>query len=182
MSDKAMVLRAALADQAKRLYVDASYASRGHYEEAGDYAKLSRVLGIPLAIVGGLSAAAASATAVLTDEKFLTAGLALLSAVLTSVYGFIRPEENAEAHGAKAGRYKAIRDDALIFLKIDLVTDASDAELVGRLKAMRNEYKDLALLKPHRVSRSAYQRAQAGMDRGEASYEDDPLWKELSQS
>ncbi len=181
MSQETEKLRMALADQAEHLYVDASYSSRGHYEEAANFAKLSRFLGVPLAIVGGLAAAAAGASALLNDQRLVTAGLALASAVLTSVHGFFRPEENAEAHGAKAGRYKAIRDDALLFLKIDLVSGASEAELVGRLKAMRNEYKDLALLKPHRISRGAYERARAGIERGEASYENDPLWKDLDK-
>jgi hypothetical protein len=182
MSEDGRTMRTALSDQAKRLYVDASYSSRGHYEEAADFARLSRVLGVPLAIVGGLSAAAAGVTALVIDEKLLTAALALLAAVLTSVHGFIRPEENAEAHGDKAGRYKAIRDDALLFLTIDLLSGASDGELIGRLKAMRADYKDLGLLKPHRVSRGAYQRARAGIEKGESSYGDDPLWKELSKS
>jgi len=179
MIDKGAKLRAVLAGEARRLYVDCSYSSRGHYEEAAHYVKLSRIVGLPLAIIGGLTAVTAAFTALLVDARWITALLAILSAILTGLHGFLRPEENAEAHGTKAGRYKAIRDDALLYFKIEIYTSASDQEVVGRLKAMRNEYKELGLVKPHRVSQEAYERAKASIEKGEASYENDPLWKQL---
>lgn len=99
--------------------------------------------------------------------------------MLTSVRGFVRPEEAAESHGVKANRYVALRNDATFFLRIELNTSASDDELVKRLKGLRKSYNDLTLVPPHVVSSSAYEKARKSIEGGEASYDNDPLWKEL---
>lgn len=174
-------LRHALANQGKRLYTDATYSSRGHFQEARGWSRWSFVLGLPLSVLSGLSAAGAAATALFTDERLLTAGLALAAAVLTSVRGFMRPEETAEAHGVKAARYAALRNDASFFLDIDLRATLSEDELAVRLRALRKAYNELTLVAPHLVGPSHYEAAKKAIERGEASYENDPLWKEFDQ-
>lgn len=172
-------IRDELRSEAKRLYIDASYSSRGHFEDASDHAKWAFILGVPLAILGGISAAAASAAYFLTENYLVAGALALASAVLTSVHGFMQPDRRAEAHGVKAARYKVIRDDAIFFLKIDLNTMMSEDALRLELKTLRERYNDLALMQPHRISPAAYERAKRGIAAGEANYEDDPLWNQL---
>ena len=175
-------LRGELRNEAKRLYIDANYTSRGHYKDAASQARLGFMLGLPVAIVGGITAAVAGVTAIFTEAHVLAGVLALISAVLTSVHGFMQPEKKAEAHGVKAGRYKAVRDDAMFFLKVDLLTDAPDDELRRRLKELRQTYKDLALIEPHLVSQDAYRAAQREIAEGEAGYVNDPLWKDLESN
>lgn len=103
---------ARMRNEAKRLYLDASYSSGGHYEDAATQSRWAFNLGLPIAIAGGISAAAAGATFLLSNNDVVAGILAFSSAVLTSVHGFVQPEKNAEAHGVKAARYNAIRDDA----------------------------------------------------------------------
>jgi hypothetical protein len=176
-----MSLRDELRHEAKRLVIDATYSSRGHFAQASKWGRWAVILGLPLAIVSGLSAAAAAVTAIFTNFRALTAGLALLSAVLTSVRGFLRPEESAETHGVKAARYLGIRNDASFFLRIDLNSDLEDAELTKRLRDLRKSYNDLTLIPPHVISTSAYQTAKKSIETGEAAYENDPLWAELDK-
>jgi hypothetical protein len=174
-----MAVRDELRNEAKRLIIDATYSSRSHFAEATRWGRWAFVLGLPLAIVSGLSAAGAAATALFTDLKWLTALLALVAAVLTSVRGFMRPEETAEAHGVKAARYTGLRNDATFFLRIEVSSSATDDELTKHLRELRKSYNDLTLVAPHVVSLSAYQTAKKGIEQGEASYENDPLWKGL---
>jgi hypothetical protein len=174
-------LRDQLAYEAKRLIIDATYSSRGHFAQASKWQRWAVILGLPLAIVSGLSAAAAAVTALFTNFRALTAALALTSAVLTSVRGFLRPEESAEAHGVKAARYLGIRNDAHFFLRVDLKSDADDPALTKSLRALRKTYNDLTLVPPHVVSTSAYQEAKNSIEKGEASYENDPLWPDLDK-
>lgn len=174
-------LRHALADEAKRLYIDATYSSRGHFQEAHGWARWAFLLGLPLAILTGLSAAGAAATALFTDQRFITAGLALAAAVLTSVRGFMRPEESAEAHGVKAARYIGIRNDASFFLAMDLRSNLSGDELTLRLRALRRAYNDLTLVAPHLIAAKHYETARKAIERGDAGYENESLWKDLEQ-
>src|SRR5437870_2088198 len=114
-------LRSGMRDLAMRLYVDATYSSRGHLEEAKRWTGWGRWLGLPVAAVSALAASGAALSAIFSkDAVWLTAGLALLSAVLTSVRGFVRPDELATAHGVKGNRYIGIRNEALSFLKAEL--------------------------------------------------------------
>lgn len=62
-------LRDQLRNEAKRLVIDATYSSRGHFAEASRWGRWAFILGLPVAIVGGLSAAGAAATALFTDAK-----------------------------------------------------------------------------------------------------------------
>ncbi len=175
-------VRSELRAEAKRLYVDATYSSRGHFQEAKGWSHWSVLLGLPLVIVTAASAAGAATAAILTNNSALTAGLALTAAVLTSVRGFLRPEESAQAHGVKAARYAALAREAVFFLKIDTSSALPDQELVQRLRALRQAYADLTLTAPHLISPGAYEAARRGVARGEANYEDDPLSKELERA
>lgn len=174
-------LREGLREEAMRLCVDASYTSRGHLEEAKRWLRWSRWFGVPLAAVSALAASGAAFSAILGKEVWLTAGLALLSAVLTGVRGFLRPDELALAHGVKGNRYIAIRNEARFFITIDLRSAAADGELVARLRDLEKNYSDLSVVAPHVIEEKQYAAAQRGIQAGEASYENDPLWKELEK-
>jgi hypothetical protein len=173
--------RDGLRDTAKRLYVDASYSSRGHLEEAKRWIRWSRFFGVPLAGVSALAASGAALSAIFQQQIWLTAGLALLSAVLTSVRGFLRPEELAVSHGVKGNRYIGLRNEALFFLKVDLRSTADDQELIARLRELQKNYNALAITAPHVIEEKQFAAAQRGIQAGEASYENDALWKELEK-
>jgi len=164
-----------------RIYVDASYTSRGHLEEAKRWMRWSRVLGLPLAAVSALAASGAALSAIFGQVVWLTAGLALLSAVLTGVRGFVRPEELATAHAVKGNRYIGLRNEALFFLKAELRSATPDSELLVRLRTLLKGYNDLTVVAPHVIEEKQYAAAKRGIEGGEASYRDDPLWRELEQ-
>lgn len=164
-----------------RIYIDATYTSRGHLEEAKRWTRWSRWLGLPLAGVSALAASGAALSAIFGQVVWLTAGLALLSAVLTSVRGFVRPEELSTAHGVKGNRYIGLRNEALFFLKAELRAATSDAELLARLRTLQKSYNDLTVVAPNVIEEEQYAAAKRGITIGEASYRDDPLWKELEQ-
>jgi hypothetical protein len=176
-----MSLRDGLRETAMRLWVDASYTSRGHLEETKRWIRWSRWFGVPLAGVSALAASGAALSAIFGKEVWLTAGLALLSAVLTGVRGFLRPDELATAHGVKGNRYIGIRNDALFFLQVDLRSSATDTELVARLREIEKNYNDFTVNAPHVIEEKQYAAAQRGIQAGEAGYRNDPLWKELEK-
>lgn len=66
MSDERQELRSGLTSEAKRLYVDATYSSRGHFQEAKGWSQWSVFLGLPLVIVTAASAAGAATAATFT--------------------------------------------------------------------------------------------------------------------
>jgi hypothetical protein len=171
-----------LAGEAERLYVDATYTSKGHFIEANRWARRALIVGLPWAMLSGLSAGAAAITAIFTDARWLTAVLALIAAVVTSVREYMRSDEKAEAHGMKAARYLSIAKETRFFLLVELETELPESELVRRLRGLRQMYDDLTLAPPHVVSPAAYAEAKAALERGEAEYDKDPVLQDLRKA
>ncbi len=175
-------LKRNLTAEAERLYVDATYTSKGHFAEANRWARRALVVGLPWAVLSGCSAGAAAITAIFTDLRWLTATLALVSAVLTSVRAYLRADELAEAHGVKATRYLGVAKEVRFFLLVELETDLPRAELVRRLRGLRQMYDDLTLAPPRVVSPAAYADARAAIEAGETAYENDPVLQDLRKA
>ncbi len=171
-----------LVAEAELLYVDATYSSRGHFAEANRWAHRAFIIGVPWAVLSGVSAGSAAIIAIFTDLRWLTAALALLSAILTSVREYLRADEKAEAHGMKAARYLSLAKQARFFIRIELKSALPGEELVRRLRGLREAYDDLTLTPPHIVSPAAYAAAKAAIERGETSYADDPVLNDLRKA
>jgi hypothetical protein len=179
MADEA-ALRQALDTEAKRVIVDCTYSGRGHLEASHRWASLNTWLGLPVVILSAVLASGAGLNALIGQNNYVTATLALLSAVLTSTRAFFNPGELAEAHGLMGNRYLSVRNAARLFREIDLRSRLTPEELTLRLRDLRERCDALNETPPQRIPRWAYERAKRRIAAGEAGYEDDPLWKELS--
>src|ERR1700731_263555 len=113
----------ALWEDANRVIIDATYSGRSHQSMGVFWDKLNRWIGIPSVVLGALLASGAGITAIAGTHRWITATLALISAVLVSLKGFLKPEENADLHGLKGDRYISLRNDALTFQRVDLRSD-----------------------------------------------------------
>jgi hypothetical protein len=173
-------LERAIRDEVKRLIIDCTYTGRGHQTAGQFWAGVNSWLGLPAAIISALIAVGAAANAILGQSPLLTAGLAMCSAVLTSAHAFFHPDKLAEQHGLKGDRFISLRNDARLFLKIDLLTLAPK-EWPARIHDLRRRYNALNEGSPRRIVRRDYESAKRSIAAGESGYENDPLWKELDE-
>lgn len=173
-------LRAALNDEAKRLIVDSTYTGRGHQAAGGRWAVYNNWLGLPTAVASALLAGGAGVSAVTESRPGLTAGLAFGAAILSAAHGFLRPAERAEEHSLKGNRFIALRNEARLFREIELRSNPDKDDLTTRLTELRKRYADLNETPPLHIPRRDYETAKRGIEAGESSYENDPIWKELN--
>jgi hypothetical protein len=166
--------------EAKRVIVDCPYSGRGHLEVSHHWAGWDTWLGLPVVVLRALLASGAGLTALLGQNNYLTAGLALLSAVLTATRAFFSPGELAEGHGLKGNRYLSVASAARLLREIDLRAGLTTEELTLCLRDLRERCNALNETPPQRIPAWAYTRAKQRIAAGGAGYEDDPLWKELS--
>lgn len=172
-------LRVALRTEARRLYVDSSYASRGHLEEGVRWTNWDTRLGLPATLASTLLAAGAGVSALVEANKWVAAGLAGAAALAGAAREFFHPAEKAESHAAKGNQYLSIRSEARFFHDIDIRSQEPLDQLQHRLRELRARYNALNESAPLLYSPGSYAKAQEGIRAGESSYEDDPAWKEL---
>ncbi len=173
-------LRQGLKNEAKRLYVDATYSGRGHMQSCSRWQKWNTLLGVPATILSSILAGGAAVSALIEGTPITTAILAGSAAVLNGVKSFLQPEVKSQAHGVKGNQYLAIRSEARSFFEIDLHADIPTDELRSNIKELRRRYNELKQTDPQLISRGDYEAAKRNIEAGESSYTDDPLWKELS--
>jgi hypothetical protein len=167
----------ALWEDANRVIIDSTYSGRSHQAMGVFWDKLNRWLGIPSVVLSALLASGAGITAIAGAHRWITATLALISALLVSLRGFLKPEENADLHGLKGDRYISLRNDALTFQQVDLKSDLDIDVLVNRGKDLNKRRNGLREELPRHIYKSVYKKTKASIERGESNYEDDPLWK-----
>lgn len=174
-----VAIREAIAVEAKRLIVDSTYSGRGHQAAGGRWARYDHWLGLPTSMAGALLAGGAGISAVTDGRPGLTAILAFASAITSAAHGFLRPGEKAEKHSLKGNRFIALRNDARLFVEIDIRSALSTDELAKRIKSLRKQYADLNETLPLHIPRTDYETAKKNIAAGESSYLNDPIWKEL---
>ena len=170
----------ALWEEANRVIIDSTYSGRSHQAMGVLWDKINRWLGIPSVALSALLAGGAGITALVGTHSWITATLALVSALLVSVKGFLKPDENAELHGLKGDRYISLRNDAITFQQIDLRSGESIEVLSSRVKELGQRRNNLREQPPRHIYRSVYDSTKISIDAGESDYENDKLWKELS--
>jgi hypothetical protein len=166
-------LRQALDRETKRLIEDCLYTGRGHQSAGQFWRAMNTWLGLPTAIASPLLATGAAGSALAQLSPWVTAGLAVLSAIAGAAHGFFRPYEISEAHGLKGNRIISLRNDARLFLEIELRSDRAPEELSARLRDLRQRYADLNETAPLNVPRFAYLRAKRNIEAGESTYAED---------
>ncbi len=173
-----MATISALWEDANRVIIDSTYSGRSHQTMGIFWDKLNRWIGIPSVVLGALLASGAGITAIVGTHRWITAALALISALLVSLKGFLKPEENADLHGLKGDRYISLRNDALTFQRVDLISGLDIDVLENRGKELNKRRNGLREEPPRHIYKSVYVKTKASIDRGESDYENDPLWKE----
>ena len=132
----------------------------------------------PSVVLGALLASGAGITAIAGTYRWITATLALISALLSSLKGFLKSDENVNLHGVKGDRYISLRNDALTFQRVDLRSDLGVDILVSRGKELNKRLNALREETPSYIYKSVYEKTKESIKSGESAYENDPLWKE----
>jgi hypothetical protein len=170
-------LRRELRKAANRILIDAHYTGRQHMLAGQWWGYVTMALGVPASIVAALSSAGAAVSALFGGDPRVTAGLAIVSAVIAGLKATVQPEEKSSGHTAKGGDYVTLRNDAWDYMEIDLRSSASLDALVDRQRRLRERLEGLRAREPRGVPPGAYKRVKKQTDQGWYEYENDPFWK-----
>lgn len=168
----------AIDDELKRLLIDCIYTGRGHQTAGQCWAEVHTYLGIPATVLAAVAGVGSAASAI-DENKWLAAGLAVLSVVFTSASEFIRPEERSNAHLEKGRHYLSLRDDVRVIRNISMQSNPTLDSSEKTIKAFRARYSELGKMEPLNIPRWAYERAKTSIENGESDYENDSLWEKL---
>jgi hypothetical protein len=178
-SDPALEFRRALWRETTKIIVDTLYSGRSHQKAAARWSTVAIGLGLPAAVITAASSAGAAVSAVFVRDARLTAGLALVAAVLSAARAFLKPDETFRAYEAKGAAYIALRNDATQFRDVRLRSGrATDEELESELNSLHARRNALNLQQPIRVPTWAYKQAKASLAAGESDYKNDPFWED----
>ena len=150
--------------EASRVEEDSLFSARGHFEASRSWSKTHFSLGLPTAVIAGLSGVSA-----LQDAPLLAGGLAIIAAALASVMTFVNPSERAAAHHATGTKFNSLRNRARIYREIDLPGPLSLGEKTEQLRTLSQERDDANETSPQ-ITRRAFQRAREGIEAGEARH------------
>ena len=164
---------------AKELIVDALYTGRGHQQAGARYYTLNNWVGVPASIISALSSSGAALTAIFGASQAVTAALAIIATIFTSLRAFLRTDKLAEEHSLKGRRYINLRNDLRVFREITMNSGVSAQELSKQMDTFRKRYSDLSEIPPLHIPRRDYEAAKKSIAAGESSYEGDPAWEEL---
>jgi len=160
--------REAIGAEASRIEEDSTYSSKSHFEAARMWGAMHLWLGIPIALLAGLSGVSA-----LSDMPVSAAVIAFVVAGLTAVMTFLNPEKRAASHQAAGNQYLALRNRSRIFKNIKLPQAADDlASATRELEAISKQREELNSASPP-VPRRAFLAARMGIEGGESKHEVD---------
>lgn len=175
-------LHGALEAHTKRLIVTATYTTRGHFSESQRYHKWDHWLGLPATITSALLSAGAGIAALLESQRLLTFALAALATLTSAARAFLKYGDLAESHGVKANQYLTLLNEARFLYEVDLRDHRrSNNELSDQLRELWKRYNALNESPPYRISSGSYSHAKHGIEAGEATFENDLLWKDLDR-
>jgi hypothetical protein len=169
-------LRRAPRESANTILTDAEYTGRQDLLVGQWWAWIRLVLGLPGAIVAALTSAGAALSALTNGDPSVTAGLALASALITTLKAALRPEERAAGHTSKGGAYITLRNHARDFMTIDLRSSVSTDALEDRQRRLRERLEALRAQEPLGLPPFAYRIVRWQIGRGQYDYKNDPLW------
>jgi hypothetical protein len=130
----------------KRLWADAEVDARDQRAKRERMARLVYRLGIP----AGTLAAVAGSTAVAEVPTWITAGIALLSALLSAAMGVIAPVEGRIDHGRKAAEFAHFARVVWV-ARLSLVDQSPEKQLAA-LRELGEQRRQLDLRSPVRDS------------------------------
>jgi hypothetical protein len=103
---------------AKELIVDSLYTGRGHQQAGLRYFHLNNRIGVPASIISAISSSGAALTAIFGANNALTASLAIIATIFTSLRAFLRTDKLAEEHALKGRRYISLRNDVRMIILV----------------------------------------------------------------
>ena len=166
MADQAEALRKAMWAEANRIRVDAIYSGRGHQVVAQRWSLISKLGGLPAAMLGGTLCTTAALTALLRKGKAVTATLALTGVVLVAARAFLRPVELAHSHSLKGTECMDLASDATHFQGVALWPTEDPERLKSHLDQLVVRLNSLRLKAPRHIPRSSYRKAKMGIVEG----------------
>jgi hypothetical protein len=159
-------LKTNITSEAERIEEDAEHSGKGHYNASARWGYVHYCIGVPMAIMAGISGAAS-----FYDHSLWAGTLALLTAGLGAVQTFINPEEKSQRHKAVAGQYISLRNDVRCFRNILLLNmDAGETQTkILDFSSKRNLLNENS----PSIPRWAYWLAKSDVDTGYAQYKTD---------
>jgi hypothetical protein len=153
-----------LVAEAKRLEEDSLHSAKGHFAAAEGWTSAHYWVGLPIAILSGISGVLA-----LAKHPIVGGTIAVGVAILTAVATFFNPSKRSGSHLVAGNAYKRIQNRSRRFYNIDAAgaTDAESLKMI--LDSLATELDDLNEQSP-KIPRWAYKRALAAIATGEASY------------
>lgn len=155
--------------ECKRIAEDAEYSAKRHFNAACRWASYNNRLGIPSVVV-----AAIASTLSFASIPTLGGILAALTGSLTAVLTFLKPAERSTAHNAIGNQYLRLRNEARIFLEIDLANIDNVQELIEKFKQLIQRRDDLNESAPITADKD-YEKAKKGIENGQTKYKVDQL-------
>ena len=152
-----------LKSEALRIEEDSTYSSKAHYETARRWGQIYLWLGIPTAIIAGISGVSA-----FEEQKLLAGATAIIAAALASISTFLNPSEKAQAHYTAGHKFNALKNSARIFREIELL-DSSNKELKNDLLKLSSERNSINEVSPQ-IPRWAFEKTRKGIEQGESTY------------
>jgi uncharacterized membrane protein len=149
--------------EALRIEEDATYSSKAHYEQASTWGKIYFWLGIPTAIIAGISGVSA-----FEDLNLLAGTTAVIAAALASISTFLNPAEKAQAHYTAGFKFSALKNNTRIYREIELL-DEANKDLKKELLKLSSERNSINEVSPQ-ISNSAFKKAKNGIEQGESKY------------
>lgn len=118
---------------------EAAIAATAHYRSGRTWAQVNLMLGIPTSMLAAIS----GVSAVTEQNIYLTGGMAILVACLTSINTFLNPGEALNSHRKAKTIYDNIRREASLLKDVDVLlakTGGQDRtqELVDSLRGLAN--------------------------------------------
>lgn len=152
-----------LSEEAKRIEEDAIYSSKSHYEAARNWRNIYLWLGIPAALIAGVSGVSA-----FEEYNHIAGFTAIIVAALTSISTFLNPSEKAQAHYTAGLKFTSLKNRTRNFYEIELVESQNDnlKEILLSLSAERDSTNETS----PQIPRKAFLKARKGIEEGETKY------------
>ncbi|MGA2595958.1 MAG: SLATT domain-containing protein [Bryobacteraceae bacterium] len=140
-------------DEAARLEQLCLLAAERHYAAETPWYRANYFLGIPSTIVAAIAGASAFST--FKGHEMVTAGIALLAAMLSALLTFLDPNKRATEHHATAKRYEALYHASGRFVRLTFARENIDSDAVEKaLAALTTRFDEVLQSSPPLPGRS----------------------------
>jgi hypothetical protein len=161
-----LALRREIEDELERIEEESTRTGKSHTYAALRWGSYHYWLGLPAVLLG-----AVATFAFFKSDPMIGGGLAALVTALTALQTFLKPSERAANHKGSGDQFGALRNDARVYRKIQMIL-AADVEAAAALRELsdrRNKLKDTCPPFSDRDKR----KAETAIEKGETLYEVD---------